>query len=258
MTTRLASRLEAGHIYWANVATNTIGRASLDGSDAQPGFISGASSPIGVAVDAGHVYWANATTDTIGRANLDGSGADQSFIGGLDNPAGIAVGAGHVYWANFDRYTIGRANLDGTAADQSFIRGADGPLGVAVGAGHVYWVNFNTRAIGRANLDGSGADRTFITGARGPYGVAVDSLKPPKTKLESAAIHPRNRKARFRFSSSQPGSSFRCSLDGRAFKSCSSPKTFRNLTKGRHTFRVKARNAQGALDPSPAKRTFRI
>jgi hypothetical protein len=40
----------ASHIYWTNSATSAIGRANLDGTAVNQSFISGASSPIGVAV----------------------------------------------------------------------------------------------------------------------------------------------------------------------------------------------------------------
>jgi hypothetical protein len=81
------------HVYWANNFTGTIGRANVDGTGANQSFITGASSPVGVAVDAGHVYWTNAGTDTIGRANLDGTGANQSFVTGASFPVGVAVDA---------------------------------------------------------------------------------------------------------------------------------------------------------------------
>ena len=44
--------VDAQHIYWANLGAGTIGRANLDGSLPDPGFISGASAPFGVAVDS--------------------------------------------------------------------------------------------------------------------------------------------------------------------------------------------------------------
>ena len=72
----------AGHIFWANLNTGTIGRANLDGSGVNQNFITGASGPVGVVADASHIYWANFGAGTIGRANLDGSGVNQSFITG--------------------------------------------------------------------------------------------------------------------------------------------------------------------------------
>ena len=43
---------------------NSIGRADLDGSNPNQFFITGATSPFGVAVDAGHIYWTNSGSPT--------------------------------------------------------------------------------------------------------------------------------------------------------------------------------------------------
>jgi hypothetical protein len=72
------------------------GRADIaDGGNADRSFITGASSPVGVAVDATHIYWANSGTGTIGRADLNGNDAasnvNQNFITGASHPAGVAV-----------------------------------------------------------------------------------------------------------------------------------------------------------------------
>jgi virginiamycin B lyase len=163
-------------VYWTNSATGAIGRANLDGSSQDQGFVLGAHAPTGVAVDGEHAYWTN-FNGTIARANLDGTGVDESFIAGANSPAGIAVDSAHIYWTNFNAGSIGRAKLDGTGADESFITGVVNPAGVAVDGAHVYWVNYTTGAgatIGRANLDGSSPNSSFITGANFPAGVAVD------------------------------------------------------------------------------------
>jgi len=176
------------YVYWANLSAGTIGRANLDGSGANQGFIAGASNPVGVAVDGQHVYWANQGAGTIGRANLDGTGANQSFIAGASSPFGVAVDGQHIYWADAFTSTIGRANLDGTGVNQGFIAGAIAAFGVAVDGEHVYWTNQSTDAIGRANLDGSGANQSFIAGASNPVGVAVDDQRIYWTNIDTNAI----------------------------------------------------------------------
>ncbi len=165
------------YVYWANGGPSTIGRANLDGSSANQSFISGASTPDGVAVDGQHIYWANEGGTTIGRANLDGSGTNESFISGASTPVGVVVDGQHIYWANWGSgtgTTIGRANLNGTSVEQSFIGGASAPAGVVVDGQHIYWANYGGTTIGRANLNGTSPNQSFITGASEPAGVVVD------------------------------------------------------------------------------------
>jgi hypothetical protein len=62
-------------LYWANNLDTTIGRASLDGSDASQRFITTAIDPAGLAIDAQDVFWTNSSAPqvAIARAKLDGS-----------------------------------------------------------------------------------------------------------------------------------------------------------------------------------------
>lgn len=62
----------------------------------------------------------------------------------------------------------------------------------------------------------------------------------------------------FVFSASEAGSAFQCKLDSRPFRACRSPFTTARLALGRHTFKVRARDDSGRLDPSPAACFFRL
>jgi hypothetical protein len=64
--------------------------------------------------------------------------------------------------------------------------------------------------------------------------------------------------ASFDFSSSEPDSTFECSLDGGAFGSCTSPKSYTGLSVGTHTFSVKATDAAGNIDPTSASRSWTV
>ena len=82
---------------------------------------------------------------------------------------------------------------------------------------------------------------------------------PPETTITKRAPHKSHRRAvRFKFHSDEPGSTFECKLDRRRWRRCSSPKRVRHLRKGRHKFRVRARDPAGNVDPSPAKDRFKI
>jgi hypothetical protein len=82
--------------------------------------------------------------------------------------------------------------------------------------------------------------------------------KPPITSLRKAQVNHKLRKATFSFASGEPGSSFRCKLDNKKFEPCTSPKTYKKLKPGPHTFRVKARDRAGNVDATPRVKRFRI
>ncbi|MDX6638161.1 MAG: 6-phosphogluconolactonase [Solirubrobacterales bacterium] len=81
---------------------------------------------------------------------------------------------------------------------------------------------------------------------------------PPKTRLNSAKIKSVKRSATFKFSSNEAGSSFLCKLDHKPYGPCHTPRTYKHLKKGKHTFKVEAKSSAGGIDPSPAKKKFRI
>jgi glucose/arabinose dehydrogenase len=64
-------------------------------------------------------------------------------------------------------------------------------------------------------------------------------------------------KATFTFSSTVSGSTFSCKLDGKPKGACRSPKTYKKLKPGRHTFKVWA-SAGGKTDLTPAKFSWKI
>jgi Ca2+-binding RTX toxin-like protein len=86
--------------------------------------------------------------------------------------------------------------------------------------------------------------------------------QPPQTRLGS---HPRARlpthrnfrQIAFRFASSERGSSFRCKLDAKPYRPCTSPRAYR-VKPGRHAFRVFAIDRAGNRDPTAAVFRFRV
>jgi DNA-binding beta-propeller fold protein YncE len=51
---------------------------------------------------------------------------------------------------------------------------------------------------------------------------------------------------------------FDCSLDGAAFAACTSPRLLSLLANGSHTFRVRAKDTAGNIDPTPATTTWTV
>ncbi len=85
---------------------------------------------------------------------------------------------------------------------------------------------------------------------------------PPETQIDSGpAGGTTDSSPSFAFSSSEPLSTFECRLDsteGAAFAPCASPKAYRSLALGAHTFEVRATDAAENIDPTPAIRSFTV
>jgi hypothetical protein len=60
------------------------------------------------------------------------------------------------------------------------------------------------------------------------------------------------------FSSTESGSTFQCSLDSGLWSACTSPKAYGGLLVGSHTFSVKATDAAGNTDATPASRGWAV
>ena len=88
--------------------------------------------------------------------------------------------------------------------------------------------------------------------------VRVDNTAPETTlSATGPADTTTDKTASFAFSS-EAGTTFECSLDGSAFASCSSPKEYQNLGTGAHEFQVRALDAVGNADATPASRSWTV
>ena len=84
------------------------------------------------------------------------------------------------------------------------------------------------------------------------YNWQID-VTPPETSISNAPANPTNlTSASFVFASTEAGSTFQCSLDGGAFTNCTSPDNRAGLAEGNHTFSVRATDASGNTDSTPA------
>ena len=62
----------------------------------------------------------------------------------------------------------------------------------------------------------------------------------------------------FGFTADEAGAQFSCAIDGESFSACASPFTTPTLSLGRHSFSVRATDASGNRDASPAVRNFTV
>lgn len=108
--------------------------------------------------------------------------------------------------------------------------------------------SFEVRAVDASgNADESPASRSFVVDA-----------DPPETKMDSGPSGTiTDTSPSFTFSS-EPGAVFQCRLDGAGFTACTSPRAYSDLAQGSHLFEVRALDALGNTDPTPAGRSFAI
>jgi hypothetical protein len=108
---------------------------------------------------------------------------------------------------------------------------------------------FSVRSIDQAgNVDPAPPNRTWT----------VDTVAPDTTITSGPTGSVVSRSASFAFSATETPVTFECSLDGAAFAACTSPKSYSGLAAGAHTFQVRATDAVGNQDGTPATRTWTV
>lgn len=121
----------------------------------------------------------------------------------------------------------------------------------------------NQEGLDEAGGVGVSADeRSVYVGSFGDDAIVRFDREPtlPETKIGK---HPKRktekRKARFTFSSDDPGATFECKIDKKQFRPCDSSKREKLKVKvGKHRFRVRAVDPGGNADATPAKRKWRV
>jgi hypothetical protein len=112
-----------------------------------------------------------------------------------------------------------------------------------------------------ADADGFGDEtQDQCPGQAGPNdGCAAPDTSAPDTAITKGPKDKTKKKqATFQFTSSEPGSTFRCAVDSQALKvPCTSPYALK-VKKGRHAFQVQATDQAGNADGSPATDTWKV
>ena len=102
----------------------------------------------------------------------------------------------------------------------------------------------NCRTVGKISVSGGG---THTPSA------------PPDTRLTSGPSGlTATSSAQFTFASTLANGSFQCSLDAGPWLSCTSPQRYGALSDGPHSFQVRAVNADGTFDPTPAQASWTV
>jgi len=84
----------------------------------------------------------------------------------------------------------------------------------------------------------------------------VGDITPPDTTIPvGPPTRGPGRTGRFEYASTEPGSTFECSLDGGAYAPCAAEYT---VEPGEHTLRVRAVDPAGNVDPTPAEYSWTV
>jgi hypothetical protein len=95
-------------------------------------------------------------------------------------------------------------------------------------------------------------------GASASYGWTVDATAPQTTLGSRPASKTTASAATFRFAANEAASAFECKLDAGRFVPCTSPKRYARLRRSRHTFSVRAIDAAGNRDATPASHRWTV
>ncbi|HEY1013330.1 MAG TPA: Ig-like domain-containing protein, partial [Herpetosiphonaceae bacterium] len=105
-------------------------------------------------------------------------------------------------------------------------------------------------------------DNAGNTGAIASYTWTVDTAPPDTTITANPTALSNSSTATFQFTGNALGGAaiagFECSLDGGAFIACASPRVYTGLADGSHTFAVRAIDAAGNVDATPATFTWTV
>jgi hypothetical protein len=89
-------------------------------------------------------------------------------------------------------------------------------------------------------------------------GLVPDDTAPNTSITGGPSGSTSSHRATFRFSGAGAGGRYECKHMSGAWQPCTSPKQYRGLGNGKHTFQVRAIDSNGNADQSPAKRTWRV
>jgi uncharacterized delta-60 repeat protein len=107
---------------------------------------------------------------------------------------------------------------------------------------------FDVRAVSGASVDATPASATFT----------VDAMAPDTTIISGPDASVAASSASFAFTSDDSAATFECLVDSAPFAACASPLSLSGIAEGTHTFAVRAVDAVGNRDASPAVRTWTV
>ena len=188
------------------------------------------TSPCTVMMDAGKAVSASFSAKPLSTLTVSKSGSGSGSVSSIR--AGISCGSGCS--AEFERDEV--VELSARPDAGSSFAGFTG-----------------------AGCAGGGTTCRIVVGTD-PIAVqaAFNDTGAPNTEITRVKRNSGKRTATVTFEATEPGSTFKCSLDGKKPKPCESPATYKKLDPGKTTFEVAATDAAGNTDPTPAKTKIKL
>uniref|UniRef100_A0A8C1YAC5 Nidogen 1a n=1 Tax=Cyprinus carpio TaxID=7962 RepID=A0A8C1YAC5_CYPCA len=201
-------------VYWTDISTPAISRASLQGGEPVHIIKSDLSSPEGIAIDhlGRNVFWTDSMKDRIEVSSLDGSQRRVLINTDLVNPRAILTDPtnGYIYWADWNRDApkIEMAYMDGT---NRRVLAKDG-LGLPNGLTYdpqtslLCWADAGTlhKTLLECMNPQQGSRRQLMEGIRYPFGLTTDGRNLYYTDWTRGAVIVVDRHARREVDEFQP------------------------------------------------------
>ena len=246
---------EGGSMAGEPLETLTTTRSSVDGSwsvSASPALEEGTYHAIAKQEDSAanesyssaRTFTVDVTAPDVGLAQPAANSVLTDSTPQLSGTAGTAGG---------DSDTVVVRLYSGTSASGSPVQSLN-----ANRSGNSWAVDAASLADGTYTAQARQADSAGNTGASSARTFKVDSTAPVTSIDAGPSGTVLSSNASFEFSASEAGSSFECKLDSSAWAACSSPKAYSGLPEGSHTMRVRATDAVGNLEATPATRTWTV
>lgn len=132
------------------------------------------------------------------------------------------------------------------------------PLRLVGGIGRLTSVLRNGAAVVFETRTVKGIEYAVFRATGGNYAVSYDTTAPDSTLTATPAGMVNISTATFQFSATEAPSTFECRLDGAVFAACTSPVNLTGLSTGSHTFQVRATDAAGNTDATPASYSWSV
>ncbi len=249
-------QLSDGFLYGTSVAGGEFGRGTLfkirpngsdfsvidsfdcdgnDGCDPEAGLILASNGYVYGTTRRGGLYGKG----TIFRFAPDSTAPDTTINSGPANPSN-STSATFIFTATEANSTFA-CSLDGAAftactSPKTYVGLIDGAHSFQVRATDLF-----------GNTDATPAG----------FNWTIDIIPPETTITVAPAATTTSTSAGFEFTATEPAT-FACSLNGAAFSNCATPQNYTGLAIGPHTFLVRAIDAAGNFDTTPAGHSWTI